>query len=606
MGNFMSNILPKNDGGGDFSAYNKILVAALLAWSIVILLAAIFYWSEQKREVVALAKNTARTALDKDLATRMWAIAHGGVYVDANKGTPPNPYLSHVPERDVVTPSGKHLTLMNSSYILRQMMENYSGLYGTKTRISSTDPRNPNNRSDAWEQKALGQLKNNKLQTEYFEVGDVGRDGSLRLMIPMKADETCLKCHVKQNYQSGDIVGGIDITVPFATFIAKKQPMIERFYAVLSVIWLFGCAVIIVSFWAVRKKALELREKEIEKNRNYESMISLVVDLIDKRDSYTAGHSQRVAYYCELIARGMYHDEQIVKKIKEAAILHDVGKIAIPDSILLKPGRLTLLEHDLIKYHLRAGYELLSRIDMYKDLAEIVGAHHERYDGNGYPNGLKADEIPPLSRIMILADAFDAMTTDRIYKPHKSVDEALDEIKLLKGMQFDPEVVDIAVIVLRDVVVDHSSQLPKTAIEQERLAYYIKDQLTGLNNHWALERTLQSNQHSAEYRFATIISIKNLFQFNDRYGWQKGDAFLEEFGSLLKNLYLDYPIYRIFGDKFIVLSQEYLDINSQVLLANGIFDDSGLEVTVTVLHLVDQKINSIGKLEEIAKTQKDY
>lgn len=75
------------------------------------------------------------------------------------------------------------------------------------------------------------------------------------------------------------------------------------------------------------------------------------------------------------------------KKIKEAAILHDVGKIAIPDSILLKPGRLTLLEHDLIKYHLRAGYELLSRIDMYKDLAEIVGAHHERYDGNGYPNG---------------------------------------------------------------------------------------------------------------------------------------------------------------------------------------------------------------------------
>ena len=214
------------------------------------------------------------------------------------------------------------------------------------------------------------------------------------------------------------------------------------------------------------------------------------------------------------------------KKIKEAAILHDVGKIAIPDSILLKPGILTPIEKELINYHLTAGYELLSKVDMYKELAEIMRHHHERYDGSGYPDGLSGKQIPPLSRIMIIADAFDAMTTDRIYKPRKSVEEALKEIELLKGLQFDPEVADAAITALSHVIIKPSDRYPKTAIEEERFAYFLKDQLTGLNNHWALESILQINMHTHEYHYATVIFLENLITFNREMGWHNGDILL--------------------------------------------------------------------------------
>jgi hypothetical protein len=114
-------------------SYRRSLFIALSIWTFLVVMAALFYWSDQYRQTITLAKNTARTALNKDLATRSWTISHGGVYVPVNAITPPSPYLSHIPERDIQTPLGQHLTLMNSSYILRQMMENYGTLYGANS-----------------------------------------------------------------------------------------------------------------------------------------------------------------------------------------------------------------------------------------------------------------------------------------------------------------------------------------------------------------------------------------------------------------------------------------------------------------------------------------
>ena len=117
-----------------------------------------------------------------------------------------------------------------------------------------------------------------------------------------------------------------------------------------------------------------------------------------------------------------------MRKIYQAGILHDIGKIATPDVILLNPQILNKLEYKLIQEHVKVGYRLLVNIPMFQDLAEIIHSHHERYNGTGYPRGLKGDEINPLARIMIVADAFDAMTTNRIYKGRKNLTEALDEL----------------------------------------------------------------------------------------------------------------------------------------------------------------------------------
>lgn len=585
------------------SAYRRYSVIAIIGWTILVMIAGFFYHNEHSNAIVELAKNTAKTALNKDLATRIWTISHGGVYVPVDSKTPSSPWLSHIPQRDIKTPSGETLTLMNSSYVLRQMMESYGTLYGEKTRISSLKPLNPANMANPWEAKALHYLQNNPEKPDFYELQKREDGDRIHMMIPMFVEKGCLKCHDPVENKIGDIRGGISISVPLKAFIDMTQQALIDTYIWLALIWFLVSIAIIAAAKAIANKSIQLHATEQEKIKNYQSMISLVVDLIDKRDSYTAGHSQRVANYCGIIAEAMYHDESIVNKIKEAAILHDVGKIAIPDSILLKPENLTPAEKELINYHLTAGYDLLSKVDMYKELADIIRYHHERYDGNGYPHAISGEQIPPLSRIMIVADAFDAMTTNRIYKPRKSVADALKEIEMLKGSQFDPEVADAAIAVLRHVKIDATDQYPKTVMEEERFAYFLKDQLTGLNNHWALESILKINQHTMEYRFATVLRLENLMVFNRENGWHNGDRVLEEFSNMLKNQFQN-RIYRIFGDTFVILSQDYLDFSPTRAISDEILNNKNISLSHIVIHLIADKIDCISKLEEIINREK--
>lgn len=586
------------------STYRQSQWVALIVWTFLVAIAALFYHSEHSREIIELAKNTAKTALNKDLATRIWTISHGGVYVPIDDKTPSSPWLSHIRERDIKTPSGESLTLMNSSYVLRQMMESYGTLYGEKTRISSMKPLNPANKTNPWEEKALRYLQENPSKSDFYELQTKEDGEHINMMIPMFVEKSCLKCHNPSENKIGDIRGGISISVPLKAFIEMTHQSLMNTYLWLALIWLLVSIGIVAASKAMERKSIQLHASEHEKIKNYQSMITLVIDLIDKRDSYTAGHSQRVARYCEIIARAMYHDETLVNTIKEAAVLHDVGKIAIPDSILLKPEKLTPTEKELINYHLTAGYDLLSKVDMYKELAEIIRYHHERYDGEGYPQGVSGEQIPPLARIMIVADAFDAMTTNRIYKPRKSVDDALKEIELLKGTQFDPEVANVAIAVLKNVTINAAEQFPQTVMEEERFSYYLKDQLTGLNNHWALESILKINQHTLEYRFATVLTLENLMAFNRESGWQNGNLLLEKFSDLLKNRFRHH-IYRIFGDTFIILSQDFIDFSSTQPIVAELLDDKNITLSHTVIHLIEEKIDSISKLEEIINTQKN-
>jgi PAS domain S-box-containing protein/putative nucleotidyltransferase with HDIG domain len=307
-----------------------------------------------------------------------------------------------------------------------------------------------------------------------------------------------------------------------------------------------------------KMKENKIVKLEAEKLKNQEQIIHSLVNMIESRDSYTAGHTKRVAEYCELIAREMNYSEDEIKVLKKAAWLHDIGKISTPDSILLKPGKLDDVEYSLIQEHLESGYNLLHKIDDYKEIADIMREHHEKYDGSGYPRGIKKEEIHPLSRIMIVSDAFDAMTTNRVYKPRKSLKIALQELEDLSLKHFHPEVVSAAVKVLKRIDIDNEiSQLPKTKIEEQRFAYFYKDRLTNLFIIDYLPIMMQYQINVSEVYLYTI-ELRNFTEYNKRYSWAKGDEFLVSFAKKLDGLYQNCTVFRKEGDDFVILSESKL------------------------------------------------
>jgi putative nucleotidyltransferase with HDIG domain len=173
----------------------------------------------------------------------------------------------------------------------------------------------------------------------------------------------------------------------------------------------------------------------------YLDTVRSLVGTIEAKDQYTRGHSDRVAALSERIASSMGMTEEQVENVRIAAQLHDLGKVAMADSILQKPGRLTAGEIAQIRTHPEVGAQIVERVPALKDLAPVVRHHHERYDGTGYGEGLARDAIPLEARILAVADSFDAMTTARSYRPAMPIPEAVDEMVACSGDQFDPVIV---------------------------------------------------------------------------------------------------------------------------------------------------------------------
>ena len=288
---------------------------------------------------------------------------------------------------------------------------------------------------------------------------------------------------------------------------------------------------------------------------NYELTIKAMVDIVESRDTYTGGHSERVAHYSYLIAKEMNLSEEECAIVYRAGMLHDIGKVTTPDAILLKPGNLSKREFDLITNHVVVSYELLSKIPMYEKLAEVVRSHHERYDGKGYPNGLSGDQIPLLSKIMIIADAFDAMTTNRIYKGRKSLEEAIIEIQTASGTQFDPDVVPYACKCLSGMKINETiTQLPKSSMESERFAYFYHDSVTDNYNNAYLMLYLQTIKDDGPY-YACVTFLRNFSQYNKKYGWEKGNELLKSIAAYLAGKHPDGTLFRVQGDDFILISK---------------------------------------------------
>ena len=350
----------------------------------------------------------------------------------------------------------------------------------------------------------------------------------------------------------------------------------------------------------VDQKTSELNSLIHFQKGNYEKTLLAMVEMIEERDTYTAGHSQRVATYSKMIAKEMSLSKEECEKIYRAGILHDIGKVATPDVVLLKPSSLNALEYKMIQEHVDVGYRVLVNIPMFHELAEIVRDHHERCDGSGYLRGIKAKEINSLSKIMMVADTFDAMTTSRVYKGRKDLKTALAEILSLKGTQFDEKVVDAALKILKNVKINQNiNQLPHTDIEKERFAYFYKDRLTDLYNQSYLDVVLVQNSYDLKYTHLHIFKLKNFSKYNEKYGWKNGDLILKNIANVLRVCFDPQAVFRIFGDDFVLLDNG--ECNTDALKKNiaQILKETKIEVNTQTVSLLENPIKSVDMLEKL-------
>lgn len=263
--------------------------------------------------------------------------------------------------------------------------------------------------------------------------------------------------------------------------IQKEREIYDNWWFKLYVVLVFAAAIFYMAWWsfrmhiqqfiAMQKKSLAFARKQIELG---EETVLTIARTVDAKDSNTSQHSLRVSQYSVMIARKLGFNEKQIEELRQTALLHDIGKIGIPDRVLNKPGRLTDEEFELMKSHVVRGSEILKKFTVVKNVYEGALYHHERWDGRGYVHGLKGEEIPLNARIIGVADAFDAMTANRVYRNQLNFDFVVDEIKKCSGTQFDPRMAKALLECIDDgwINIDelYHKNLARIKAQDERLA----------------------------------------------------------------------------------------------------------------------------------------
>ncbi|MEW6658334.1 MAG: DUF3365 domain-containing protein [Thermodesulfobacteriota bacterium] len=230
--------------------------ALLVCWTAALAFFLVWSLKDQEKAINALALNTARITWEKDLLCRRWSANHGGLYAPVTEKTPPNPYLAGYPERDLVTPSGRQLTLINPAYMTRQIYELTAQVNGVRGHITSLQPVRPENAADAWETRALQAFEQGV--AEVASVENLDGKPYLRLMRPFRTEKGCLRCHTEQGYKEGDIRGGLSIAIPMAPLeIIGRQYQLNAWLR-YTLVWLLGVGGIA---WASHKLSGSLKEQ---------------------------------------------------------------------------------------------------------------------------------------------------------------------------------------------------------------------------------------------------------------------------------------------------------------------------------------------------------
>lgn len=320
-----------------------------------------------------------------------------------------------------------------------------------------------------------------------------------------------------------------------------------------------------------------LEQKLEENSRQMErvtlSSMATLSNLIDAREECTRDHSNSVSKYSIEVADHLGWSEEQKQNLHYVALLHDIGKVVVPDYILNKPEPLTEDEYELIKSHTKVGAELLKDIKLIQDAGIGAQYHHERYDGTGYPEGLKGEEIPIIARILGVADAYVAMGSDRIYRTRLTNDKIVEELLKGRGTQFDPELVDIMLEIHKNEeqivqeytqmsldmtsLLDESNLLLQRVLEEQNTtesSLATIDPLTGIHNRRYLEtevtRFLRDKSNKGSFFMIDLDNFKNI---NDTYGHLEGDRALKLLANMLrKNARNSDILCRMGGDEFAI------------------------------------------------------
>ena len=311
-----------------------------------------------------------------------------------------------------------------------------------------------------------------------------------------------------------------------------------------------------------------LDEKTKEMERITIQAIMTVANTVDAKDDYTKGHSMRVAAYSELLAQRLGWSEEEIQNIYYVAMLHDVGKIGVPDAVLNKPFKLTDVEFRLIKGHTLMGAEILNDFKMFPNVSVGAKYHHERYDGKGYPEGLKGESIPLVARVIGLVDSYDAMTSNRVYRKRLNDDIVMQELEKGKGSQWDPDLVDIFVELIREgalakmwmpeedmaTPIFGSGKILGESMTSENILESPVDYLTGLLSRQKGEHDIALSLR-ADGGSLMLIDMDHFRKINDEYGHLMGDVALKMTADVLREVCGNSLVCRTGGDEVLY----YLD-----------------------------------------------
>ena len=337
------------------------------------------------------------------------------------------------------------------------------------------------------------------------------------------------------------------------------------------------CTNLLKTIRNIQKMESQRQRAEMNKRRKQMETMSLqmmqtLFTTIEAKDEYTRGHSHRVAEYAALIAEELGWDKKEIKNLKNAAHLHDIGKICIPDNILNKPTRLTEEEFQVIKEHTVIGAEILKNITLISHVKEVARSHHERYDGMGYPDGLKGEEIPLYARVITVADSYDAMKSRRIYRNPLDDQIIYNEIARNCGSQFDPQIAGVFLkmlnenrVVIREecALVNKEDNLSKMEIEIEKfisdvmITMKAQEDSEGLDFLTGLPMRNRGEKLAAQFiqqdnGYLVFLDMDNLKKMNDLYGHKAGDRALKLLGSLLMEYAQHSVVCRLGGDEFLM------------------------------------------------------
>lgn len=276
-------------------------------------------------------------------------------------------------------------------------------------------------------------------------------------------------------------------------------------------VFIFGICIIITCMKEVIQKQVQSTEKE--KTEIFSSeIIQTLVTAIDAKDVYTKGHSTRVADYSVILATELGWDEERIKSVRYKALLHDVGKIGVPDRVLNKADRLTDDEFAIIKSHTTIGSDILTSVSSLSDMHLVARHHHERYDGKGYPDGKEADDIPEEARLVGIVDAYDAMSSDRAYRKALPNDVIRNEIVKGKGTQFDPDMTDVFLKLFDEGLMDLAHNDMEHVKAHQNISIVVQEMLE--NNYEPGAIKLEQKEMGKVYNYVDALRTRYDMEYN--------------------------------------------------------------------------------------------